>query len=158
MYALLQQKHLRRFISIILCTALLLMLPTPQQQPAFAASGTYSQNDVMVLAKMINGEARGESYVGQVAVGAVILNRVRDKKFPDSVYSVCFQPGAFDAVRDGQYYMEPNQSSINAAKAAINGWDPTYGALYYWNPATATSKWIWSRKIVTQIGKHVFGV
>lgn len=157
MYALLQQKHLRRFISIILCTALLLMLPTPQQ-PALAASGTYSQNDVMVLAKMIYGEARGESYVGQVAVGAVILNRVRDKKFPDSVYSVCFQPGAFDAVRDGQYYMEPNQSSINAAKAAINGWDPTYGALYYWNPATATSKWIWSRKIVTQIGKHVFGV
>lgn len=157
MYALLQQKYLRRFISIILCTALLLMLPTPQQ-PALAASGTYSQNDVMVLAKMIYGEARGESYVGQVAVGAVILNRVRDKKFPDSVYSVCFQPGAFDAVRDGQYYMEPNQSSINAAKAAINGWDPTYGALYYWNPATATSKWIWSRKIVTQIGKHVFGV
>ena len=157
MYTLLQQKHLRRFISIILCTALLLMLPTPQQ-PALAASGTYSQNDVMVLAKMIYGEARGESYVGQVAVGAVILNRVRDKKFPDSVYSVCFQPGAFDAVRDGQYYMEPNQSSINAAKAAINGWDPTYGALYYWNPATATSKWIWSRKIVTQIGKHVFGV
>ena len=125
---------------------------------AQAGSGTYSSNDVTVLAKMIHGEARGESYIGKVAVGAVILNRVEDKKFPDSVYSVCFQPGAFDAVRDGQYYMEPDNASINAAKAALNGWDPTYGALYYWNPDTATSKWIWSRKIITQIGKHVFGV
>ena len=158
MYPFLQQKIVCRLVSILLCTTLLVMFPTLQQQTVSAASGTYSQNDVMVLAKMIYGEARGESYVGQVAVGAVILNRVKDKKFPDCVYSVCFQPGAFDAVRDGQYYMEPNQTSINAAKAAINGWDPTYGALYYWNPATATSKWIWSRTIVTQIGKHVFGV
>lgn len=143
---------------ILLCAAFLLAIPAPWQQDAQAGSGTYSSNDVMVLAKMIHGEARGEPYIGKVAVGAVILNRVKDKKFPDSVYSVCFQPGAFDAVRDGQYYMEPNHSSINAAKAAINGWDPTYGALYYWNPATATSKWIWSRQIITQIGKHVFGV
>ena len=143
---------------ILLCAAFLLVIPAPWHQDAQAGSGTYSNNDVMVLAKMIHGEARGEPYIGKVAVGAVILNRVKDKKFPDSVYSVCFQPGAFDAVRDGQYYMEPNQSSINAAKAAINGWDPTYGALYYWNPATATSKWIWSRQIITQIGKHVFGV
>lgn len=127
-------------------------------QKAQADIGTYSSNDVTVLAKMIHGEARGESYIGKVAVGAVILNRVEDKKFPDSVYSVCFQPGAFDAVRDGQYYMTPDEDSMNAAKAAINGWDPTYGALYYWNPDTATSKWIWSRKIITQIGKHVFGV
>lgn len=125
---------------------------------AHAQSGTYSDNDVAVLAKMIHGEARGESYIGKVAVGAVILNRVEDKKFPESVYSVCFQPGAFDAVSDGQYYMEPDQESINAAKAALNGWDPTYGALYYWNPDTATSKWIWSRKVITQIGKHVFGI
>ena len=143
---------------ILLCAAFLLAIPAPWHQDAQAGSGTYSNNDVMVLAKMIHGEARGEPYIGKVAVGAVILNRVKDKKFPDSVDSVCFQPGAFDAVRDGQYYMEPNQSSINAAKAAINGWDPTYGALYYWNPATATSKWIWSRQIITQIGKHVFGV
>ena len=107
---------------------------------------------------MIHGEARGESYIGKVAVGAVILNRVEDKKFPGSVYSVCFQPGAFDAVKDGQYYLEPDKESINAAKAALGGWDPTYGALYYWNPDTATSKWIWSRKVITQIGKHVFGI
>ena len=127
----------------------------PQAQ---AQSGTYSNNDVTVLAKMIHGEARGESYIGKVAVGAVILNRVEDKKFPNSVHSVCFQPGAFDAVKDGQYYMEPDQDSVNAAKAALKGWDPTYGALYYWNPDTATSKWIWSRTVITQIGKHVFGI
>lgn len=125
---------------------------------ADAKSGTYSDNDIAVLAKMIHGEARGESYIGKVAVGAVILNRVEDKKFPNSVHSVCFQPGAFDAVQDGQYYMEPDQESINAAKAALNGWDPTYGALYYWNPDTATSKWIRTRSVITQIGKHVFGI
>ena len=130
----------------------------PTGQEAVGGVGTYSSNDVTVLAKMIHGEARGEPYIGKVAVGAVILNRVKDKKFPDSVYGVCFQPGAFDAVSDGQYYMEPNKSSINAAKAALGGWDPTYGALYYWNPDTATSKWIWSRNIMTRIGKHVFGI
>lgn len=107
---------------------------------------------------MIHGEARGEPYIGMVAVGAVILNRVKDKKFPDSVYGVCFQPGAFDAVKDRGVLLEPSQSAIKAAKAALNGWDPTYGALYYWNPKTATSKWIWSRTIVTEIGRHVFGV
>lgn len=152
-----QQKKCYKMISILLCTTILLSIPSPQRQ-ARAGSGTYGKNDTIVLAKMIHGEARGETYVGKVAVGAVILNRVKDKKFPDSVYSVCFQPGAFDAVKDGQYYLEPNQDSINAAKAALNGWDPTYGALYYWNPVTATSKWIWSRNIITQIGKHVFGV
>ena len=140
---------------MLLVFAAVLFFP---QTNAHAKSGTYSSNDVTVLAKMIHGEARGESYIGKVAVGAVILNRVEDKKFPNSVYSVCFQPGAFDAVRDGQYYMEPDKESINAAKAALGGWDPTYGALYYWNPDTATSKWIWSRKVITQIGKHVFGI
>lgn len=148
----------KRFL-LLLCSILLLQLPITQYpQQAMADNDTYNNNDVLVLAKMIHAEARGEPYIGKVAVGAVILNRVEDKKFPNSVYSVCFQPGAFDAIRDGQYYMEPNQSSINAAKAALNGWDPTYGALYYWNPSTATSKWIWSRKIITQIGKHVFGI
>ena len=139
---------------ITLASAILLAI----DQPSAAGTGTYSSNDVMVLAKMINGEARGEPYIGKVAVGAVILNRVEDSKFPDSVYGVCFQNGAFDALKDGQYYLEPNESSIKAAKAAINGWDPTFGSLYYWNPKTATSKWIWSRTIITQIGQHVFGV
>lgn len=148
---------MKKFHCILLLTALLVTYPLEIEEAA-AGVGSYSSNDIMVLAKMIHGEARGEPYVGKVAVGAVILNRVKDKKFPDSVYSVCFQPGAFDAVSDGQYYLEPDQAAVNAAKAAINGWDPTYGALYYWNPATATSKWIWSRKIVVEIGKHVFGV
>jgi N-acetylmuramoyl-L-alanine amidase len=148
---------MRKKISMLLFAALLLC-PFVMTQQADAESGTYSSNDVMVLAKMIHGEARGEPYVGKVAVGAVILNRVEDKKFPDSVHGVCFQPGAFDAVSDGQYYMEPDKEALKAAKAALNGWDPTYGALYYWNPATATSKWIWSRKVITQIGKHIFGV
>lgn len=154
----LQKKH--RLVAMILLALLLVMIPAafPFKQQAIGGVGTYSSNDVTVLAKMIHGEARGEPYIGKVAVGAVILNRVKDKKFPDSVYGVCFQPGAFDAVRDGQYYLEPNKSSINAAKAALGGWDPTYGALYYWNPETATSKWIWSRSILTKIGKHVFGV
>ena len=148
---------MRKKISMLLFAALLLC-PFAMAQQADAESGTYSSSDVMVLAKMIHGEARGEPYVGKVAVGAVILNRVEDKKFPDSVHGVCFQPGAFDAVSDGQYYMEPDKEALKAAKAALNGWDPTYGALYYWNPATATSKWIWSRKVITQIGKHIFGV
>ncbi|MFZ7104791.1 MAG: spore cortex-lytic enzyme [Peptococcaceae bacterium] len=117
-----------------------------------------SSNDVAILAKMITGEARGEPYIGQVAVAAVIMNRVESSKFPDTVYSVCFQPGAFDAVRDGQYFTSPTTESLKAAREAINGYDPTYGALYYWNPATATSRWIWSRKIMLRIGEHVFGL
>ncbi len=119
--------------------------------------GTVSSNDVYVLSKIINGEARGETYVGQVAVGAVIVNRVKNSNFPNSVYGVVFEPGAFDAVSDGQYYSPPSASAVKAARAAINGWDPSGGALYYWNPATATSRWIWSRRIIARIGRHVFG-
>ena len=151
----------KRGLFLMICLLIGLTLTEtigPLGQEAICGVGTYSSNDVTVLAKMIHGEARGEPYIGKVAVGAVILNRVKDKKFPDSVYGVCFQPGAFDAVSDGQYYMEPDKSSVNAAKAAIGGWDPTYGALYYWNPSTATSTWIWSRTIMTKIGKHVFGI
>lgn len=130
----------------------------PGRTVAQGGSRVASSNDVAILAKMITGEARGEPYIGQVAVGAVILNRVESKKFPNSVYGVCFQPGAFDAIRDGQYFRPPTQESLKAARAALNGWDPTYGALYYWNPATATSRWIWSRRITMRLGKHVFGL
>jgi len=126
--------------------------------PTVQKGGTTASGNAVILAKMITGEARGEPYIGQVAVAAVILNRVRSNKFPDSVYSVCFQPGAFDAIRDGQYFRAPTSTSLKAAKAALNGYDPTYGALFYWNPATATSRWIWSRKITLRIGKHVFGI
>jgi len=119
---------------------------------------TTSSNDVTILAKMITGEARGEPYIGQVAVGAVVMNRVKSNKFPNTVYGVCFQPGAFDAIRDGQYFRPPTESALKAARAAISGYDPTHGALYYWNPATATSRWIWTRKIMLRIGRHVFGL
>jgi N-acetylmuramoyl-L-alanine amidase len=112
--------------------------------------------NVYLLAAAIHGEARGEPYTGQVAVGGVILNRVRHSSFPNSIAGVVYQPGAFDAVQDGQINLAPNESSYKAARDALNGWDPSGGAIYYWNPATATSKWIWSRPIIKQIGKHVF--
>ena len=111
-----------------------------------------------LLASAIYGEARGEPYEGQVAVGAVILNRVEDPRFPDTIYEVIYQSGAFDAVRDGQINLLPNATALQAAQDALAGADPTGGALYYWNPATATSSWIWSVPITYRIGNHVFGV
>jgi N-acetylmuramoyl-L-alanine amidase len=115
-------------------------------------------SDIQLLARAINGEARGEPYEGQVAVGAVILNRVKSSNFPNTISGVIYQPGAFTAVSDGQINVpiDPNSSVVKAAQDAMNGWDPTYGCIYYWNPATATSKWIWSRQIVITIGKHNF--
>lgn len=112
-----------------------------------------------LLARAINGEARGEPYEGQVAVGAVIINRTRDPRFPKTIPGVIYQPGAFTAVSDGQINVPIKSDStvVKAARDALNGWDPTNGCLYYWNPATATSKWIWSRQIVKKIGKHYFG-
>lgn len=117
-----------------------------------------SSNDLYLLAKCIHAEARGEPYTGQVAVGAVILNRVKSSAFPNTIYGVIYQPYAFTAVADGQINLEPNQQAYNAARDALNGWDPTYGCIYYYNPNTATSSWIWSRKIVVTIGKHNFAL
>ncbi len=129
----------------------------PQTSLGEGTSGRVS--DEQLLARAINGEARGEPYEGQVAVGAVILNRVESPNFPNSIAGVIYQPGAFTAVSDGQINVpiDPKSSVVKAARDAINGWDPSNGCLYYWNPATATSKWIWSRKIVVKIGKHNFG-
>lgn len=115
-----------------------------------------SSNDTTLLAMVINGEARGESYEGQVAVGAVVLNRVRHSSFPNTIAGVIYQKGAFTAVDDGQINKAINQSCFNAARDALNGWDPTVGAIYYYNPATATNSWIWSRPVIKRIGKHVF--
>ncbi|HOM02645.1 MAG TPA: spore cortex-lytic enzyme [Acetivibrio sp.] len=117
-------------------------------------------SDEQLLARAINGEARGEPYEGQVAVGAVIINRTKDPRFPKTIAGVIYQPGAFTAVSDGQINVpiDPNSTVVKAARDALSGWDPTNGCIYYWNPATATSKWIWSRKIVTKIGKHNFGI
>ena len=115
-----------------------------------------NSSDINLLSHLIYGEARGEPYTGQVAVGAVIMNRVRSSSFPNSIAGVIYQKGAFDAVSDGQINMNPDSSAKKAAQDAYNGWDPSYGAIYYFNPATATNKWIWSRPLTITIGKHRF--
>lgn len=120
------------------------------------SSSGYSSNDVYLLAKVIEAEARGESYTGQVAVGAVILNRVDHSSFPDSISGVVYQSGAFDCVYDSNWSVEPSSTSRKAANDAINGWDPTGGAIYYYNPAKTSNKWIRSRPVVTVIGRHYF--
>ena len=119
---------------------------------------TTNTSDVQLMARAINGEARGEPYEGQVAVGAVILNRVKDSRFPNSISGVIYQPGAFTAVSDGQINAAISEGSTvyKAAQDAMNGWDPTSGCVYYFNPSTATNKWIWSRPLVKTIGKHRF--
>ena len=122
-----------------------------------SSNSSYSSN-VTLLARVISGEARGESYEGQVAIAAVILNRVKHSSFPNSIAGVVYQENAFTAVSDGQINITPSQSCYNAARDALNGWDPTGGAIYYYNPVTATSSWIRSRKIIKTIGKHVFCV
>lgn len=121
-----------------------------------SAANTTTNQNVLLLARLINGEARGEPYEGQVAVGAVVLNRTRDSRFPSTIAGVIYQPGAFTAIVDGQIHAEMQQTSIKAATDALNGWDPSGGAVYYFNPATATSSWIWSRPLIKIIGKHRF--
>ena len=123
-----------------------------------SSGGTSSNNssNVNLLARAIYGEARGEPYTGQVAVGAVILNRVKSSKFPNTISGVIYQSGAFDAVSDGQINLNPDSTAKKAAQDALNGWDPSYGAIYYFNPSTATNKWIWSRPLTVTIGKHRF--
>ena len=121
-----------------------------------SSSGGYSSSDLYLLARCVYGESRGEPYVGQVAVAAVVLNRVKSAAFPNSISGVIYQPYAFTCVSDGQLYLEPDQSAYNAARDAMTGWDPTNGCLYYYIPATATSAWIWSRPIMLQIGRHNF--
>ncbi len=121
-----------------------------------SAAGAGQSDDLYLLAKMISAEARGEPYVGQVAVGAVILNRVRHPSFPNTIAGVLYQPGAFTALADGQFRLEPEEESRRAARDAMNGWDPSGGAIYYYNPAKSTSSWIFSRETIAVIGKHVF--
>jgi N-acetylmuramoyl-L-alanine amidase len=120
------------------------------------ATSSYSDADVALLARLIHGEARGESYVGQVAVGAVVLNRVKSSSFPNTISGVIYQKYAFTAVADGQINLTPNATAKKAAQDALNGWDPSYGSLYYYNPKVATSSWIFSRPTVVTIGNHVF--
>lgn len=125
-------------------------------QSSSSSSSTNNSSNVNLLARAIYGEARGEPYTGQVAVGAVIMNRVKSSSFPNTIAGVIYQSGAFDAVSDGQINLEPDATAKKAAQDALNGWDPSYGAIYYFNPSTATNKWIWSRPMTVTIGKHRF--
>ena len=134
--------------------------PKPAAKPnkplAANTPNGFSQNDIQLMANAVHGESRGEPFIGQVAVAAVILNRVQSASFPNTVSGVIFQPGAFTAVADGQIWLTPNETSKKAVLDAINGWDPTGEAIYYFNPATATSGWIWNRPQIKKIGKHIF--
>ncbi|MBO8163191.1 MAG: spore cortex-lytic enzyme [Brevibacillus sp.] len=131
--------------------------PAQNQQPTRSVHSTgYSTNDLKLMANAVYGEARGEPYVGQVAIAAVILNRVKNPNFPNTPAGVIFEPRAFTAVADGQIWLTPNQTAKKAVQDALKGWDPSDGALYYFNPDTATSSWIWSRPQIKRIGKHIF--
>ncbi|MCM3718955.1 spore cortex-lytic enzyme [Fictibacillus phosphorivorans] len=127
-----------------------------QVKPAKNIPDGYSQNDINLMSNAVYGEARGEPYIGQVAVAAVIINRVENSAFPNTVSGVIFEPGAFTAVADGQIYLTPNKQAKKAVMDALNGWDPTGEAIYYFNPDTATSSWIWGRPQIKKIGKHIF--
>lgn len=117
-----------------------------------------NRNTTYLLARVIAGEARGEPYIGKVAVGAVLMNRVQSSAFPNTLAGVVYQPMAFESVTNGQYARPVDDESLRAARQVMNGWDPTNGALYFWNPAKRVSPWIWSRNITMRLGKHVFGV
>ena len=151
-------KIIMLFILLVIAIISIVILSNDvgEQNTSYAASSNTS--DIQLMARAINGEARGEPYEGQVAVGAVILNRVKSSQFPNTIAGVIYQPGAFTAVADGQINVpiEEGSSVYKAAKDAINGWDPTGGCIYYFNPDTATNKWIWSRPHVKTIGKHRF--
>ena len=133
-------------------------MPSKSTAPNTSVSrGVSRSDDVNLLARTIHAESKGEPYEGQVAVGAVILNRVKSSKFPNTLAGVVYQPCAFEPVKRGTINEAPNEAAYKAARDAINGWDPTGGALYFWNPATSSSPWIWSRTITLRIGDHVFG-
>lgn len=121
-----------------------------------SGSSSSSSGDLYLLARLVHGEARGEPYKGKVAVAAVVLNRVKSSSFPNTIAGVIYQKGAFDAVSDGQINMQPDNESIRAARDAMNGWDPSNGCLYYYNPKTATSRWMLSRPVLLRIGQHAF--
>ena len=146
------------FIALIFIILLILFINIIGNNNNSYAAQTSGTSDIQLMARAINGEARGEPYEGQVAVGAVILNRVKSSKFPNTIAGVIYEKGAFTAVSDGQINVPiaENSTVYKAARDAMNGWDPTGGAIYYFNPDTATNKWIWSRPLIKTIGKHRF--
>ena len=151
-------KILASFILLIMMFIIIVVLSRNNSEQNISYASTSNTSDIQLMARAINGEARGEPYEGQVAVGAVILNRVKDSRFPNSISGVIYQSGAFTAVADGQINAPIDEGSTvyKAAQDAMNGWDPTGGCVYYFNPNTATNKWIWSRPHVITIGKHRF--
>ena len=146
------------FIALIFIILLILLINIIGNNNNSYAAQTSGTSDIQLMARAINGEARGEPYEGQVAVGAVILNRVKSSKIPNTIAGVIYEKGAFTAVSDGQINVPiaENSTVYKAARDAMNGWDPTGGAIYYFNPDTATNKWIWSRPLIKTIGKHRF--
>lgn len=145
-------------ITLIVITIGIFILVNNLGKDNVVYAATSNTSDIQLMARAINGEARGEPYEGQVAVGAVILNRVKSSQFPNTISGVIYQQGAFTAVSDGQINVPISEGSTvyKAAQDAKNGWDPTGGCIYYFNPSTATNKWIWSRPLVKTIGKHRF--
>lgn len=145
-------------IGMVMLTLGIYCLQQEESSGVQATSQSSTTSDLQLMARAINGEARGEPYEGQVAVGAVILNRVKSSQFPNTIAGVIYQSGAFTAVADGQINVpiEEGSTVLKAAQDALNGWDPTGGAIYYFNPDTATNKWIWSRPVIKTIGKHRF--
>ncbi len=129
---------------------------TTNKSTSYYKNTAISDNDIKLMANAVHGEARGEPYIGKVAVAAVILNRTKHPSFPNTPAGVIFEPGAFTAVADGQIWLTPNEEAKKAVKDALNGWDPSGGAIYYFNPNTATSAWIWSRPQIKRIGNHIF--
>ncbi|MCG8514798.1 MAG: spore cortex-lytic enzyme [Halanaerobiales bacterium] len=119
-------------------------------------AGISRSNDIEMLARLVHAEARGEPFEGQVAVAAVLLNRVDSASFPNSISGVIYQPLAFESVANGQFYLPADSENVRAARSALNGWDPTHGAVFFWNPAKPVNRWIWSRSIIRRIGRHVF--
>lgn len=151
-------KKIWLIIIILIITIIAISNLSKNSQTEVYAANSSSTSNLQLIARAINGEARGEPYEGQVAVGAVILNRVKNPNFPNTIAGVIYQSGAFTAVSDGQINVPIAEGStvLKAAQDALNGWDPTGGALYYFNPETATNKWIWSRPLIKTIGKHRF--
>lgn len=152
------KKKINILLVIIFVLIINILLLNAINNKSQAATQNNKTSDVQLIARAINGEARGEPYEGQVAVGAVILNRVSSSNFPNTISGVIYEKGAFTAVSDGQINVPLDEKStvVKAAQDALNGWDPTNGALYYFNPDTATNSWIWSRKEICTIGKHKF--
>ena len=142
-------------LTFVFCLTLLVFISSYEKN---ANASAFSDSDISLLARCVNGEARGEPYTGQVAVAAVILNRVKHPSFPNTIPGVIYQPGAFTATVDGQINVAIDEDSTvdKACQDALNGWDPSGGAIYYYNPAKTTNKWIWSRPIITVIGRHNF--